>query len=250
MNNKTNHQIERPIAIEESRAQSPSKHLAGILRILPPELEPPPPDSPRGRIIEAARTLFAAHGFDGTSIRNIAETAEVNLAMVHYYFGAKKELYQRVIVTELVNAFRNIQADLPTELAPVDLLIELPIKMASIMRSNPVWAQLARRELAEGAPNARRVIEDMGVYGPRAFKQPIIEACLAASESEPSDVFRPEFLLPLLVTLGYGMVVLEPLIRIVIEQEITNDAIWEGRIKTMRRLLERGLKGDKRGEAK
>ena len=32
------------------------------------------------KILEAARALFAAQGFDGTSVRDIANTAEVNVA--------------------------------------------------------------------------------------------------------------------------------------------------------------------------
>jgi AcrR family transcriptional regulator len=46
------------------------------------------------KIIEAGETLFAAHGFNGTSVRDIAETAGVNLAMISYYFGSKEKLFE------------------------------------------------------------------------------------------------------------------------------------------------------------
>ena len=46
------------------------------------------------QIIEAAEKLFAAKGFNGTSVRDIAEAAEVNLAMISYYFGSKEKLFE------------------------------------------------------------------------------------------------------------------------------------------------------------
>ncbi|MDH7463856.1 TetR family transcriptional regulator [Chitinophagaceae bacterium 26-R-25] len=45
-------------------------------------------------IIEAAEKLFATNGFSGTSVRDIAHEAGVNLAMISYYFGSKEKLMQ------------------------------------------------------------------------------------------------------------------------------------------------------------
>ena len=46
------------------------------------------------QIMEAAEKLFAEQGFEGTSVRDIAETAHVNLAMISYYFGSKEKLME------------------------------------------------------------------------------------------------------------------------------------------------------------
>jgi AcrR family transcriptional regulator len=45
-------------------------------------------------ILSTAEKLFACKGFDGTSIRDIAEVANVNIAMISYYFGSKDKLMQ------------------------------------------------------------------------------------------------------------------------------------------------------------
>ncbi len=50
----------------------------------------------RERILDAAETLFMAHGYDGTSMRLITGAAEVNLAAVNYHFGSKGALLQEV----------------------------------------------------------------------------------------------------------------------------------------------------------
>ena len=46
------------------------------------------------QIIETAEKLFADKGFSGTSVRDIADEADVNLAMISYYFGSKEKLLE------------------------------------------------------------------------------------------------------------------------------------------------------------
>jgi AcrR family transcriptional regulator len=46
------------------------------------------------QIIETAERLFAERGFDGTSVRDIADEAGVNVAMISYYFGSKEKMME------------------------------------------------------------------------------------------------------------------------------------------------------------
>ncbi len=48
------------------------------------------------QILEVAERLFAERGFDGTSVRDIASEAAVNVAMISYYFGSKEKLLHAV----------------------------------------------------------------------------------------------------------------------------------------------------------
>jgi len=50
----------------------------------------------RQNILLAAEKLFAKHGYHAVSIRHIADEAQVPLALVGYYFGAKHELYHAI----------------------------------------------------------------------------------------------------------------------------------------------------------
>jgi AcrR family transcriptional regulator len=54
-------------------------------------------DASRDRIIAAATTLFADHGYDGTATRRIAAEAGLNLATVAYHVGGKADLYREVM---------------------------------------------------------------------------------------------------------------------------------------------------------
>ena len=55
------------------------------------------------QIIETAERLFAQKGFAGTSVRDIAEEAGVNLAMISYYFGSKEKLMEALFEHRSVN---------------------------------------------------------------------------------------------------------------------------------------------------
>ncbi|MEV6017003.1 MULTISPECIES: TetR family transcriptional regulator [unclassified Streptomyces] len=89
---------------------------------VPAASAPPPADASRERIIAAATSLFADHGYDGTSTRRIAAEAGLNMATVAYHVGGKPDLYREVmlrahlaeqrVLTDALAAFR--------ELAPTD----------------------------------------------------------------------------------------------------------------------------------
>jgi AcrR family transcriptional regulator len=51
----------------------------------------------REHILKVAEQLFAERGFDGTSVRDIAHGADVNLAMISYYFGSKEKLLESLL---------------------------------------------------------------------------------------------------------------------------------------------------------
>lgn len=51
----------------------------------------------REHILIVAERLFGERGFDGTSVRDIAQSAGVNLAMISYYFGSKEKLLEAMI---------------------------------------------------------------------------------------------------------------------------------------------------------
>jgi AcrR family transcriptional regulator len=51
----------------------------------------------RELILATARRLFAEHGFDGTSLRQVAREAEVDPAMIHHFFKGKDELFAQSV---------------------------------------------------------------------------------------------------------------------------------------------------------
>lgn len=51
----------------------------------------------RNKLLNAAERLFAEKGYDGTSLRDIADSAKQHLALSTYHFGTKEGLFEEVI---------------------------------------------------------------------------------------------------------------------------------------------------------
>ena len=82
------------------------------------------------QILEVAELLFAEKGFDGTSIRNIAKEAKINIAMVSYYFGSKERLLESLIfyrTSDLKNQLENLLHEDIEPIEKINKLIELYI---------------------------------------------------------------------------------------------------------------------------
>ena len=48
------------------------------------------------KIFKAAQTIFQKRGFEGARMQEIADEAEINKSMLHYYFRSKDKLFQEV----------------------------------------------------------------------------------------------------------------------------------------------------------
>jgi AcrR family transcriptional regulator len=59
-------------------------------------------------ILDVAEDLFSKHGFHGVTIREVAREAGVDTALLHYYFGTKKGLFDSVFLrrAEVLNRDR------------------------------------------------------------------------------------------------------------------------------------------------
>ena len=48
------------------------------------------------KIREAARKVFQAKGMHGARMQDIADTAGINKALLHYYFRSKDQLFEAI----------------------------------------------------------------------------------------------------------------------------------------------------------
>ncbi len=85
-------------------------------------------------ILEVAERLFAGRGYEGTSVRDIAQEAGVNVAMISYYFGSKEKLLHAVFSNRITSGrliMEHIVAD--KELTPVQKIDSLVENMVERM---------------------------------------------------------------------------------------------------------------------
>jgi AcrR family transcriptional regulator len=102
----------------------------------------------REHIITKAIELFAEKGFEGSSIRDLATIAEVNIAMVNYYFGSKEKLYEAVIekrVLYMRDFIDNVLSN--TSLSLIDQLDLIIDGFVIRFLSDPLYHRVLQQEL-------------------------------------------------------------------------------------------------------
>src|SRR5450631_1235748 len=64
----------------------------------------------QSQLLDTAEMLFSRKGFDGTSVRDIAESAGINTAMISYYFGSKEKLMEEIFERKSMNIREKVDA--------------------------------------------------------------------------------------------------------------------------------------------
>lgn len=146
-----------------------------------PEREDLPEQRPRGRrpgtsdtrkkIADAAQHLFAEGGYDAVSVRSIAVAADVDPAMILYFFGSKRQLFES--------------------------LVQLPVAPA-----------VALEMLAEGVDGlgyriARFVVDHLGTSDHRERIVSLLRT--AGTDADAAQVLRERYLRELLEPLAAGL---------------------------------------------
>ncbi|KAA1156488.1 MULTISPECIES: TetR/AcrR family transcriptional regulator [Pseudoalteromonas] len=89
-----------------------------------PKQDDPNQESARQSLIDAAKICFSEKGFDNVSTRKIAKEANVDAAMIRYYFGSKAGLFEAVMQDTLAPVIAQFQQDLTpdAQLNPLRLM--------------------------------------------------------------------------------------------------------------------------------
>ncbi|MBS1589727.1 MAG: TetR/AcrR family transcriptional regulator [Bacteroidetes bacterium] len=128
-------------------------------------------------IIDVAEKLFAEKGFEGTSVRDIAHEADVNIAMISYYFGSKEKLLEAVFARRSAMITQQLTMVLDNKkLAPIDkvyLLIDFYIDQ--IIRNQHFHKIMVREQIAGRESSVGKAIAQIKSTNQSLIKQLILE---------------------------------------------------------------------------
>lgn len=110
-----------------------------------PELSPT-----AAALLDAARELFAEHGYDGASIRAITRRAGVNLGAVTYHFGSKEALYHAVIASKLAPLRERVDAAAGAPGEALDRIAALVGALFDHYAEDPGLPRLILQQIASG----------------------------------------------------------------------------------------------------
>lgn len=72
------------------------------------------------KILQAATDLFSTNNFNGVSVKDISKLSGANSALISYYFGGKKNLYQEVLNSQAMLFLDLIEQVDKQPLSPID----------------------------------------------------------------------------------------------------------------------------------
>ena len=100
----------------------------------------------RQQILDAARELFSQQSFSAVSLRQVAQAAGVNAALIHYYFGDKQGLCMDLL-GEALDPLLDTLMELASEPLSEKTLETLFVRHADTLARHPWIAPLIAREV-------------------------------------------------------------------------------------------------------
>ena len=123
----------------------------------------------KAKILDVAERLFAANGFDGTSMREIAQDADVPLASVAYHFKSKLGLYKTMFQVRLEDISDARISRMQSAICPDDraatvrnvtrILVEPIVRLETAPEGRNV-ARLIAREINDPREGERGIVEE------------------------------------------------------------------------------------------
>src|ERR1700724_1755848 len=124
-----------------------------MVRLLHPRSVPPrmgsrgQPGESRAAILQAAAKEFAEHGIAGARTDAIAREAQVNKALLYYYFKDKETLYGAVLDNAFSGMKTNIFQVLDSDLPPREKIMAYVGAYFDFIASNQIYPKLMQREM-------------------------------------------------------------------------------------------------------
>lgn len=126
----------------------------------------------RDRLLAAASELFAATGFHGAKVREIAAAADANVAAANYHFGSKAALYLEVLRTHFAQIRTRLAAG--AAVPPQEVLARMPraelerlvwkrlVTMLDILVGPPpsIYGRLVQREMCDPSDALPHIVEE------------------------------------------------------------------------------------------
>lgn len=99
-------------------------------------------------ILHVAERLFAEEGFDGTSVRDIAKKANINVAMISYYFGSKEKLLEALVINRIGSMKLRLENLLQEDTTPIEKIEKLVVYYINQINTNRSIYQILHFEFA------------------------------------------------------------------------------------------------------
>ena len=194
------------------------------------------------RIMEAALIEFAGNGFGGARMDAIAKSAEINKAMLFYYFTSKENLYQTVITDVLKQYLSHVQKLLSPTLSPEKLLEQFPNIIVTFFSQRTNFIKLIGIELLNNPQNVTSVISPFingNIIDPAKIISKLVDVWYKKGLISEND---PVHFMMNIMSLCLGSFIARPMVEAVFDIKFEDDqAYFEKRIQSIVNVLKNGM---------
>ncbi|WP_461334150.1 TetR/AcrR family transcriptional regulator [Bradyrhizobium embrapense] len=150
---------------QTTRARAPAKKQMSRRSVIPPQQT----DTPQRRrdILLTAVALFSEHGYNGVSLRDIADRANVPITLCSYYFGRKHELF--------MSLFAQSNDDIGKRLVELRAVVDEPVGKNSLERLVLAWAEPVLRMRADPQSESSAILVARALWDTAEEAQAAIE---------------------------------------------------------------------------
>ncbi|MGL4207752.1 MAG: TetR/AcrR family transcriptional regulator [Candidatus Adiutrix sp.] len=103
-------------------------------------------------ILQLATRLFAKHGYEGVSVRDICSALDLNCSTISYYFGGKKGLYLEVLKSQFESYESCLNTIISQNTNPKEELEALCSQSSHIHALSPHLSMISARESCNPSP--------------------------------------------------------------------------------------------------
>jgi TetR/AcrR family transcriptional regulator len=145
------------------------------------------------KILNAALEVFSRSGFDGATVKQVAEVADLPKANIHYYFQNKTELYAAVL-GDVLEEWQAAAAGFQMRLNPAEAIGRYISSRVRFSFENPLASRLIASEISAGAPFLKNHLDQNWVD---ALLVPVasIQAWVDSGKIDPVDPYALLFLI-------------------------------------------------------
>lgn len=125
------------------------------------------------QILEAAKSIFQERGFAGARMQEIADQADINKSMLHYYFRSKDKLFQKVFQDSLLQFFPKIFKVLNSDLGLVPKIEKLVETYYDMFQRYPHLPRFIIHEMNQHPNRFKDFIKNIDLEIPAKFGKQI-----------------------------------------------------------------------------
>lgn len=120
-----------------------------------------PATETEAKIIQAATEVFLEKGKDGARMQEIAAIANINKAMLHYYFRSKEKLYEKVFREKVFKFLDELFSSVPKTDDIKTVLREFTANYLDLISAHPELIRFILWEIRQGGQYMRDALKDI-----------------------------------------------------------------------------------------